>query len=149
MACAAALQSNNPFAMVKAAARGSLEAQRALAEEATAALFEGDIGGFYEGLTYARMAASSGGVDDTGRLLQLLVLAAELQDPKDHGALASLAGQYLAIASHSVDLLKDNPEDAAKLEAMLVEAAAQSSRLDLENAKYWEGMLRASEDGKE
>lgn len=135
----------NPFLMLKRASRGDLEAQRSLADGAAACLAENDLCGFYEGLTYARMAAMNGTTADKGRLLSLLALAAHLQDPNDEAATTGLAGQYIAIATAAID---DDPAASLEFEPMVHEAIAQCSPAEIEQAKIFEKLLRAAEQGE-
>ena len=137
----------NPFAMLKRAASGDLEAHRALADEGPAALSEGDLCGFYEALTYARMAAMRGDEKDAGRLMQMLAIASDLLAPDDDAGRIGLAGQFLAITDDAVDRL-----GAATLGAeaevhftALIEAASPE---EIEQAKGWRVMLRAAREGE-
>ncbi len=67
------------YVAVHKAARGDLEAQRAMAREAlSCALSDGDSRAVAEGLVFARMAVSQGDNSDLGVLLQLLALSHSL-----------------------------------------------------------------------
>lgn len=78
----------NPFVTLAAAARGDLEAQRALAHSAFVRFYDEagaplhpdligllDIAALVEGLVFARMAASHGDENDRNRLIAMLSLA--------------------------------------------------------------------------
>lgn len=65
----------NPFDHLKAAASGSIEAQRALAAHCIDFVKEGapdPLGTLQEGLVFARLAAARGGQADKGRVLSII-----------------------------------------------------------------------------
>lgn len=81
----------NPFALVAAAARGDVEAQRALAHAALLRFYRADgtpmaaehisladWAALIEGLAFARMAASHGDPSDNNRLIAMLSLGCHL-----------------------------------------------------------------------
>lgn len=137
----------NPFVMARRAAKGDLEAQRAMADEAASRLAISDLQGFYEGLAYARLAAAQGDAGDSGRVISLLALAAHLRDPNDTEGLADLAGQFLAYAIAAQDKV---PADAAdKFHDMLNHAMDNSAAGDLVAAKHYQDLWRqANKTGK-
>jgi len=72
----------NPYAYLKAAARGDLTAQRALADMAIQLLADPEAdpaSTLLEGLVFARMAAAqSNDAGDAGRVISMLAVGAEL-----------------------------------------------------------------------
>lgn len=134
---------HNPFYMVSRASRGDLEAQRRLASEAAGCLASGDIVGFYEGMTYARMAAAHGDSEDIGRVLALIGLASHLLDPADEAGRAGYAGQALA---YSMAAQAKVPAD---LEAPFGECVEQAmdaaSAAEMQAGKYYYDLMREAE----
>jgi hypothetical protein len=146
MSAPVVLPEENPFAMVKRAASGDLDAQRMLAGEAAGCLECGDLEGFYGGLVYARMAAAQGDASDTGRLISLLPLVARIADPNDEDYHASLGGQFLALASVGLDQIEGEDSAArAEGEVNYLEAVAASNPKTIEMAKGWEALLKAAQ----
>tara|TARA_B100001146_G_scaffold215511_1_gene217895 strand:- start:1420 stop:1851 length:432 start_codon:yes stop_codon:yes gene_type:complete len=133
----------NPFIMVKRAASGDLEAQRELASGAAACLADHDIIGFWEGLTYARMAAAQGSAADKALVITLLDLGAYLLDPKDAAGQAGYAGQMMAYAMSAVQGLT-GPE-ANQFNDMLDSATDNLSAEEMRAASYWSDLLRQAE----
>lgn len=73
----------NPFAKLAAASRGSLKAQRELAEQALALAMEAETDEhrsllIHDALTFARLAAAQGYLQDQGMVISLLAVQAEL-----------------------------------------------------------------------
>jgi hypothetical protein len=136
------VSAGNPFALVAAAAKGDLEAQRALAHAALLQFYD-DQGvplpgesltishgtTLIEGLAFARMAASHGDDNDRNRLVAMLSLGsflpAECAVPMlaEMIARASMWGEHNALAGddlEAVDLAlnqfaEESPADAVAL----------------------------------
>ena len=74
----------DPFSALHAAATGSIEAQRAIADRAiTLAMEDNDrdpVTSLTEGLVFARLAASHGDVSDQGRVISMLAVLSEMVD---------------------------------------------------------------------
>lgn len=132
----------NPFELCERAAKGDLEAQRFLAAGAADCLQDGAISGFYEGLTYARMAAAHGNAEDTGLLLCLLGLASQLLGPENEGARLALAGEALARAQ--VESERMTGKDAEDFDAVMTLAIEQSSPAEVIASKEYQDLMRAA-----
>ena len=133
----------NPFVMVKRAASGDLETQRALAREAEVCLRECDIAGFWEGLTYARMAAAQGDASDKGLVISLIALAAHLLDPDDDAGRAGYAGQTMAYALAASEQMKG--EDGAGFHALFEQAMDTADAETMRSASYYTDLMRQAE----
>lgn len=73
----------NPFALLKEAAIGNVEAQRKLAEAAAIMAVNCDqsddpMAYMQDGLVFARLAAAHGGDGDKGRLIEMLSMACQI-----------------------------------------------------------------------
>lgn len=71
----------DPFSKLAAAARGSLEAQRAIANEAVRMAFSGEHDAekaLLEGLIFARLAAAHGHIADQGLVISMIALLGEV-----------------------------------------------------------------------
>lgn len=109
----------NPYAVLKRAALGDLEAQRHLADAACAVAFDPGYCPervLCEGLVFARMAAAQGDVADEGRLLSMLAVYSEVVGGDDEGDAEAIA---------RVALLDEAGEPIAEagLPAMIAEAS--------------------------
>jgi len=96
----------DPYAHLRAAASGDLEALRALARLGEQiAIEEGDIAATIEALVFARMAAARGTMDDAQRLMGLLALAEGIVagDPQWSDYRDQLNGEAMAVASLLAD----------------------------------------------
>jgi hypothetical protein len=133
----------NPFALAKRAAVGDLEAQRQLAGEAVSRLASQDLCGFYEGLAYARLAAAQGDGSDTGLVIQLLALAADLLDPAASDARADLGGQVLAYAQATAGHAKGAAGE--RFHALYEDAMDTAEAETMAAASYYVDLLRQSE----
>lgn len=137
-----------PFYAYKAlhhAARGELQAQRALAREALSCAVEGsDSRAATEGLVFARMAASQGDNSDLGLLLQLLTVAASLVEAEgDSDDLrGALAAELVAYLARGVDR---QPESEGDLAPWLAAVVAECSPEEVELGKDLERQLIAAE----
>ncbi|MEZ5688778.1 MAG: ribbon-helix-helix protein, CopG family [Caenibius sp.] len=87
----------DPFAALHAAATGSLEAQRAIADRAVALVNEDNdrdsTTTLIEGLVFARLAAAHGDVSDQRRVIAML---AALAEHADEDSTAELVGEAVA-----------------------------------------------------
>ena len=127
------------------AARGDLEAQRALAREALSCAAEGkDSRAATEGLVFARMAASQGDNSDLGLLLQLLSVAASLAEAEGDSddMRGALAAELVAYLSRGVDR---QPESEGDLAPWLAAVVAECSPEEGELGKDLERQLIAAE----
>lgn|GEM_PF-1644085 len=93
----------NPYAALKRAAQGNLEAQRELAALGLAGFVDGDLQSLLDGLCFARLAASHGGEDDRGLLLQMLALASDSIPREETEYRANLNGEAIALVSTMAD----------------------------------------------
>lgn len=134
---------HNPFYMVSRASRGDLEAQRILARETAERFAVGDTAGFYEGLTYARMAAAQGGSEDIGLVLSLIGLASHLLDPADEAGRAGYAGQALAYGMAAQAKVPADIE--AQFGSLMEQAMDEATPAEMQAAKYYFDLLRAAD----
>jgi hypothetical protein len=96
----------NPYAHLRAAAHGDLDAFRALAKLGERMLVEQlDITAGFEGLVFARLAAVRGDIGDTGRLLAMLALAEGMiaDCPEWDEQSDQIRGECIAIVSRLAD----------------------------------------------
>ena len=109
----------NPYFYLKAAARGDLAAQRALA---FLSLQSGDSVALLEGLCFARMAFANGEhPDDAGRLIQMLAAASDAHPRNEDAELReALHSESLALISYCAD---NGNNDCADALPGMVEAA--------------------------
>lgn len=134
----------NPFHMVRLAAFGNLTAIRRLASGAADCFGAGDIVGFYEGLTYARMAAARGNDEDVGLLLCLLGMASALLDPADEVGRDGYTGQAIA---YSMGAQAKDPSNLA-LGEMLEQAMDAATPGEMQHAKYYYDLLREADKAR-
>ena len=129
----------NPFEQLRLAADGDLSAIRALADRGVDAVNEGDPVALAECLTFARMAAARGGVEDYGRLLALLQLGQDiLADSPDWVEYHDmLAGEALA----TVSLLADAGVEIAS--DFLPAMADDTSAAGVANAQWMRPLMEA------
>ena len=138
-------ESFHAYTALHHAARGELEAQRALAREALTYAVEGkDSRAATEGLVFARMAASQGDNSDLGLLLQLLSVAASLADAEDEceELQGALAAELVAYLSRGVDR---QPESEGDLAPWLAAVVAECSPEEVKLGKDLERQLIAAE----
>ena len=129
----------NPFALLKAAAGGSLDAQRALVDASFAQAMDGDLQAALDGLCFARLAAAHGDVRDAGRLLMLLSIASDMLDePRDSELRASVRGEAIALVARLAD------QGNADAEAELLTLVQESTPADVEASKYLSGLMAAA-----
>ncbi len=93
----------NPYAALKRAAQGNLEAQRELAALGLAGFVDGDLQSLLDGLCFARLAACHGGEEDRGLLLQMLALASDSIPREESEYRANLNGEAIALVSTMAD----------------------------------------------
>lgn len=132
----------SPFALLKPAASGDLEALRAQIDHSLTDLAQqpSPTIALIEGLIFARLAASIGTIRDKGRVLSMLALLGSIADDEDIRASASAE----AIATASI--LADQGGEVGELAAHGVnEVVALSDDPDLlEAAKAIEAELRSA-----
>ena len=120
-----------------------LHLERPLAGEAFSRLASQDLCGFYEGLAYARLAAAQGDGSDTGLVIQLLALAADLLDPAASDARADLGGQVLAYAQATAGHAKGAAGE--RFHALYEDAMDTADAETMAAASYYVDLLRRSE----
>lgn len=104
----------SPFAYLKRAARGDLDAQRALADAAVQMVSECEDSdpttALTEGLVFARMAAEHGDVSDRGRVISMLSLLSDLlgEDGDDEMAEAIARTFMAADEGYGGDRISDS-----------------------------------------
>lgn len=120
----------NPYSKLSAAARGDIEAQRAIAESAASIAFETNAGGellhdpftvLTEGLVFARLAASQGGIAEQGLVIAMLSALAELCAGE---ASDDAMAEAIARVEHVANLEGTGSEDAAQWLPALIDACA-------------------------
>lgn len=130
---------SNPFDLMKAAAKGDIDAQRALADHATASVREGDpdpIGTLREGLVFARLAAAQGDRCDRGRVLSMLGIL---------GAFVSGTPEELGVEAESLALASLFADDGDEIAADGVNhAAAAVSPEVIEMAKLYQTCMKGA-----
>jgi hypothetical protein len=124
----------DPFSKLTAAARGSLQAQRDLADEATRLAFQrtetGELANdpetcLIEGLVLARLAAAQGDVGDQGRVIGMIALLAEVVGEE---SVTEQLGEAMARMALMADLKSGLGAEAAdKAADAMVEMAGWSS----------------------
>lgn len=100
---------DNPFALLKAAAIGSLEAQRALAEMAIKMASTREdcdpVTILRDGLCFARLAAAQGDDGDEGRVISMLALVASFGSAEDQAdPLGEALARYSILAERGVEV---------------------------------------------
>lgn len=127
------------YALLSCAAKGDLDAQRALARVALDTVSNGSdvcdpVTTLIEGMVFARMAASHGTVEDQGTFIQLAALLADL-DP-DEGCFDPVAE---AIARVSIAADAGSEEAAQMLPELAAGVAPEVMAAAQEIAKRIEG----------
>lgn len=130
------------FGLLKGAARGDIAAQRALADQSVTLINNrpdlDPVCLLTDGLIFARMAASQGGVHDEGRVISMLALVGDLCDESgDHETGAVFAAECIA----RISLLADQGVELA--DQTLGKAADNASPAIMTMAKQFERAMRA------
>lgn len=131
----------DPFGKIGAAARGDIDAQRALANQSVQlVMLGGDVVdpmiALSEGLVFARMAAAQGGIADQGLCISMLALMAEIGgDDACQDQLAEATARVALVADQGVE------EAAAALPGLIDVMPAHTASL----AKGYQGRLRNGE----
>lgn len=99
----------NPFALLKAAATGSIDAQRALADMAINLASTRDdcdpVPILRDGLCYARLAAAQGDDGDEGKVISMLALVASFGSEDDQAdPLGEALARYSILAERGVEV---------------------------------------------
>lgn len=122
----------DPFVLLRPAATGDIEAQRALAEEALRQVACEEAASPFvtmaEGILFARLAASHGDTADIGRLISMLALAQALTD--DEGTRNELAGEAIALVAIAAESGAEMAERT--LEECVASATPEAAELALE-----------------
>jgi len=127
----------NPYAHLKAAASGDLEALRALADhsiELTRHACADPVRALQEGLIFARMAAAVGTICDKGRVLGMLALCGECAN--DYATQMDCLAEGIAMAS----IMADHGEELAADGVNLLSEGSSPEVLEL--AKVYELILK-------
>lgn len=106
----------NPFPLLRDAAMGSVEAQRALAEMSLAMAKDQDDEGLMlcllEGLVFARLAAAHGDPADEGRVISMLALCGEIcaasQSPGQDVFMGEATARISRLADQGVEIAENN-----------------------------------------
>ncbi|KZY55405.1 hypothetical protein A3736_01900 [Erythrobacter sp. HI0063] len=115
----------NPYASLKLAAQGDVNAQRELARFGLQRFAtEGDLQSLLDGLCFARLAASQGGDEARGELLQMLALASDSMRPDETEYRASLNGEAIALVSTMAD--EGNPDADQWLQSIVSKSAPEN-----------------------
>lgn len=106
----AKVEALDPFAVLEAAATGSLDAQRAIADRAFALALDSDTDRdpetvLTEGLVFARLAAAHGDISDQGRAINMLnLLAGYLGEEAAEEQIGEAVARISLIADAGVEL---------------------------------------------
>ena len=129
---------SNPFAQIKAAASGDLNALRALADHSVAMVMYSDVDPvrtLQEGLIFARLAAAAGDSGDLGRVLSMLARAASVCESRNPAAADDHYAEGIGLASLVAD--GEHDESAEIAASGLNDLADRATPEILESAKQY------------